>query len=193
MNNNKTLALKKRELGILSGFIESEIDCRLADGIYALPWIDPYSDSPILRVVVIKNVDLNYQEQVYLSSERRNLVSKDNARVKNIVSAVNTMALRNDANLSFEERTAYDYNTKYYRTIEKELARDLVSSYILFDRFGTYKTLRETHLEKGVTPHQKLPKLSNITDLMALAHPSLSTDDICPKRRNLTPENKRKR
>ena len=157
-----SIMLDDDEAIAINAFINEVSDNILTDGILLFPFYDN-NNQVTLNVIVIRNISLQYTYKI-LGSNTIPMRSTKLKEIDGIVSKYNM--LFNNKRLSFKVTNIDDYNVTLMHEKELMHMRELLSSTILYDRFGDIKE-RQGRQIKYVSKYKNLPKVINLDTIVS--------------------------
>lgn len=152
-----SIILDEDEIIAINSFVNEIKDNIITDGVLIFPYSD-INGNVNLKVIVIRNISLQY---VYRALGIRT-IPKRSTKLKEIDEIVNKYNILFDKRrLSFEITNDDDYNVTLLHEKELMHMRTLLSSTILYDRFGDVKE-RQNRQIKYVSKFRHTPIIENI-------------------------------
>lgn len=124
------IVLSDDVIEIINNFLEEVLDLSIIECIYLVSFFDEYANSIKINVVCIKNNSSHYNNLI-------DVLNKDNGQEQlALLYSILNKYNENNKNINFSFDTIYNYRLEV-QYIEQILAiKQLISSYILFDRYG---------------------------------------------------------
>jgi len=157
-----SILLEDDEIIAINSFVYEISENIITDGVLFFPYKD-FNNNISIKIIVIRNISLQYTTKVLGT----NTIPKRSTKLKEIstiVSKYNT--LFKGKRLSFEITNMDDYNVTLLHEKELRNMRTLLSSTILFDRFGDIIDRQKRQI-KYISKFKYIPTVENIESIIS--------------------------